>query len=626
MPEDIPDPRSAMAASSSNKFEVEMVAGLVEYLINSNEYNLKDITVLTPYNGQLAAFTERLAGTCSIWLSEKDRMALFEEGLLKEQDDLPGMVSNVAVSDVLKLATIDNFQGEESKVVILSTVRSNIDGRVGFLKASNRINVACSRARDGFYIVGNSSLMRTVEMWAQIVDEMTAKLRIGSAFHACCPRHPQPIHEVRKPVQWTKLPKCKKFCGAVLPCGHTCHWECHAESLHERKGCPEPCPRFHEKCGHNCLKTCGQPCGDCTFPLNPIKLACGHLATPTCTENIEATEIICAQQLSPVQLLCGHEYRPTCSTQSESPECTEKCGQILECGHRCQSECQRCTSRRGHAKCSSPCERELDCGHLCGAPCHKGQCPPCQQACLKSCRHGQCSRKCGQSCDPCVQPCDWTCNHHGLCTDICCLPCNRLPCSEPCLETLSCGHLCPSLCSEDCPTKCPQCQTGRMPSKTIIALGCGHNFPLEYLDSFFGTSNVYQVSSTGYIQAVCLKSIQQLPLIDLYCPECGMTCKDVRRYAIYNQLSQLEHNLDRMYARLCRRMNTLLGEILRKRLELDRTTLAYTNMLRIGPLTGKANENLTRDRGSKLAIVQTEIVAFKGTRYSLWAESKADRI
>lgn len=36
---------------------------------------------------------------------------------------------------------MDNFQGEEAKVVIVSLVRSNENGNVGFLKASNRINV-----------------------------------------------------------------------------------------------------------------------------------------------------------------------------------------------------------------------------------------------------------------------------------------------------------------------------------------------------------------------------------------------------------------------------------------------------------------------------------------------------
>jgi hypothetical protein len=44
------------------------------------------------------------------------------------------------LKDRVRLATIDNFQGEESQVVILSLVRNNPDGRIGFLKTPNRIN------------------------------------------------------------------------------------------------------------------------------------------------------------------------------------------------------------------------------------------------------------------------------------------------------------------------------------------------------------------------------------------------------------------------------------------------------------------------------------------------------
>ncbi|KAL9127763.1 MAG: hypothetical protein Q9217_003421 [Psora testacea] len=150
--ESLPDTRSATPNSYSNMFEVEMVAGLVEYLVGSNEYDYRDITVLTPYNGQLAAFNERFKSICSLWLSETDREALLMEGYL-DVEGVECSQSIIEVGNMLKLATIDNFQGEESKIVILSTVRSNLQKRVGFLKTPNRINVGCSRARDGFYIV-----------------------------------------------------------------------------------------------------------------------------------------------------------------------------------------------------------------------------------------------------------------------------------------------------------------------------------------------------------------------------------------------------------------------------------------------------------------------------------------
>ena len=140
--EDAPD-AATRSKSVSNTFEAEMVFNLVQYLINRNEYDIGHIAVLTPYNGQLALLTKRLRSLCSIFLSDKDRTALAGDGYFAKDEDAPGARSDVQMLDMLRVATIDNFQGEEAKVVILSTVRSNKDERVGFLRTINRINVAC---------------------------------------------------------------------------------------------------------------------------------------------------------------------------------------------------------------------------------------------------------------------------------------------------------------------------------------------------------------------------------------------------------------------------------------------------------------------------------------------------
>ena len=46
----------------------------------------------------------------------------------------------------IEIATVDSFQGRECDIVLYSTVRSNRDRRIGFLKDYRRINVALSRA------------------------------------------------------------------------------------------------------------------------------------------------------------------------------------------------------------------------------------------------------------------------------------------------------------------------------------------------------------------------------------------------------------------------------------------------------------------------------------------------
>ena len=612
MPEDVQDPRSSMAKSSSNAFEVAMIAGLVEHLVNSNEYEYKDITILTPYNGQLAAFTERFSGTCSLWLSEKDRESLIDDGLLDADEAHTGGKTYLQMSSMLKLATIDNFQGEESKVVILSLVRSNLDGLVGFLKTSNRINVGCSRARDGFYIIGNATQMRGIRMWDQIINNLTERGKIGPYLRTCCPRHPLEIHSVQFPEHWHQLPKCQAPCEAELPCGHICSMECHAPALHDRIGCDKPCTKTHAGCGHPCSKTCGQNCGDCTFPLGSLTLPCGHEAVQTCSGSLNEEPVQCDAVLESIELRCGHWQEVKCSNKDETHKCKEKCGHVLKCGHTCGGNCQTCSTRLYHRHCDSMCSKELLCGHRCAAPCHGGQCPPCNHPCQESCQHGSCSQTCSSVCDPCVRLSDSACTHTSASTTMCCLPCAQLPCGEPCTVLLPCGHLCPSLCSERCPTACPQCITGQFPSTTQMFLACGHQFDLQTLDDYLDITKLYQVDGTGRITKVKLAPIEQLAVMNLACPSCGQDCKDLRRYALSHQLLGLEGTIDRMCAKLGRKLNNMLHWMYKTKAELDRSFGAFAKALIPGPLTGRTNQDLVISRGNAMVEVQSSISGFRG--------------
>ena len=47
----------------------------------------------------------------------------------------------------IRVVNVDNYQGEENDIIILSLVRSNPENQIGYLKISNRVCVALSRAR-----------------------------------------------------------------------------------------------------------------------------------------------------------------------------------------------------------------------------------------------------------------------------------------------------------------------------------------------------------------------------------------------------------------------------------------------------------------------------------------------
>jgi ATP-dependent RNA/DNA helicase IGHMBP2 len=57
----------------------------------------------------------------------------------------------------LRISTIDSFQGQEKESIIISLVRSNDDGDIGFLKDYRRMNVAITRAKEQLFVIGDSA-------------------------------------------------------------------------------------------------------------------------------------------------------------------------------------------------------------------------------------------------------------------------------------------------------------------------------------------------------------------------------------------------------------------------------------------------------------------------------------
>ncbi|CAN9189919.1 unnamed protein product [Alternaria alternata] len=172
--------------SKSNLWEVKMVHALVRHVVRQGVYKSDDIAVLTPYTGQLQKLRAAMRSDFEICLSDRDKEALERDGFAVDSDSSPDVATpdheshqgkpleKKQLSELLRIATVDNFQGEEAKIIIVSLVRSNERQNVGFLKTTNRINVLLSRAQHGMYLIGNTDTYSSVEMWQRVIGMLRA--------------------------------------------------------------------------------------------------------------------------------------------------------------------------------------------------------------------------------------------------------------------------------------------------------------------------------------------------------------------------------------------------------------------------------------------------------------------
>lgn len=147
--------------SRVNEREAAMVARLYAYLV-SNGTPSKNITILTFYNGQKKMIISRLKDVSSL------------------QHHAPNVM------------TVDSYQGEENDVILASLVRNRPSEGIGFLAIDNRVCVALSRAKRGFFLFGSKELLSAKsELWRQVIAILSTDgaQRIGGAMKLTCQRH-----------------------------------------------------------------------------------------------------------------------------------------------------------------------------------------------------------------------------------------------------------------------------------------------------------------------------------------------------------------------------------------------------------------------------------------------------
>ena len=66
--------------------------------------------------------------------------------------------------------TVDGFQGQERDVILISMVRDNEEGQIGFLSDLRRMNVALTRARMKLIVIGNSVTLGRHKFYAALYE------------------------------------------------------------------------------------------------------------------------------------------------------------------------------------------------------------------------------------------------------------------------------------------------------------------------------------------------------------------------------------------------------------------------------------------------------------------------
>jgi len=138
---DAPERQRGGSHSRENPREADLVARLAADLVAAGVAPA-DVAVISPYDDQVDRIERRLG------------------------------------TDAVEVDTVDGFQGREKEVVLVSLVRSNERGEIGFLDEPRRFNVALTRARRKAIVVGDAHTVRRGEVFDAFVGYAEAQGRV----------------------------------------------------------------------------------------------------------------------------------------------------------------------------------------------------------------------------------------------------------------------------------------------------------------------------------------------------------------------------------------------------------------------------------------------------------------
>ncbi|KAA8497562.1 Intron-binding protein aquarius [Porphyridium purpureum] len=150
-------PVSKRFESETNPAECAQIVSFSAFLVVVSKIPPDEIAILTPYRAQKELIRKHL---------ESHWMHLAEQGC-------HGLAETVSAVEV---ATVDEYQGLEREVVLISLVKTRpTDMPSNFLCDARRINVLSSRARSALYMFGSDAVLQKSYEWRQILDRIAVK-------------------------------------------------------------------------------------------------------------------------------------------------------------------------------------------------------------------------------------------------------------------------------------------------------------------------------------------------------------------------------------------------------------------------------------------------------------------
>lgn len=145
--------------STFNSGEVDLLFKHFENYINeaiANNAEIKDIGIISPYKAQVMLLQE--------YFSEMPKPA------------------EIDLDKIVSINTVDSFQGQERDIIYISLVRSNDNGKIGFLSDIRRMNVAMTRARKKLVIIGDSGTICQNEFYDALFNYVNKTSSYRSAY------------------------------------------------------------------------------------------------------------------------------------------------------------------------------------------------------------------------------------------------------------------------------------------------------------------------------------------------------------------------------------------------------------------------------------------------------------